>query len=105
VVEDPEVHCSYLQHELGIRYDGAGVDALLEVGPHRSEFYELQTRLQFVSGTWIADIDAAFPKRRDRRQVAGCPRYDGRKIRKLVRTPAAAGVQDVLPGHGHHVRL
>ena len=56
VVEDLEAARTYLEHELGARYDAARVDALLAHGPAMVDFLASRTALQFVSGTHIADI-------------------------------------------------
>src|ERR1700745_4023971 len=52
---------TYLKHVLGEHYDAARVDALLDAGRHMVSFFEQNTALQFVSGTWIADIQGHVP--------------------------------------------
>ncbi len=37
------------------------MDALLDAGRHMVSFFEQNTALQFVSGTWIADIQGHVP--------------------------------------------
>src|SRR4029453_11665186 len=61
IVEDVELPRTYLRHVLGDRFDAARVDALLAAGPHMVAFFQNRTSLQFVSGTWIADIQGHVP--------------------------------------------
>jgi succinate dehydrogenase/fumarate reductase flavoprotein subunit len=61
VVEDLDRPRTYLKHVLGEHYDAARVDALLDAGRHMVAFFEQNTALQFVSGTWIADIQGHVP--------------------------------------------
>ena len=52
---------TYLKHALGEHYDEPRVEALLENARHMVAFFEKHTALQFVSGTWIADIQGDLP--------------------------------------------
>jgi len=61
IVEDPELPRTYLRHELGNNYDAARVEAFLAAGPPMVDFFHKHTELQFVSGTWIADIHGNTP--------------------------------------------
>ncbi len=61
IVEDLDRPRTYLKHVLGEHYDAARVDALLDAGRHMVAFFEQNTALQFVSGTWIADIQGHVP--------------------------------------------
>ena len=61
IVEDVDRPRTYLKHVLGEHYDPARVDALLEAGPHMVAFFQRNTALEFVSGTWIADIQGHVP--------------------------------------------
>ena len=61
IVEDLDGPRTYLKHVLGEHYDAARVDALLDAGRHMVAFFEQNTALQFVSGTWIADIQGHVP--------------------------------------------
>ena len=61
IVEDVEEPRTYLKHALGENYDPPRVDALLRNAPHMVAFFEQHTSLQFVSGTWIADILGTLP--------------------------------------------
>jgi FAD binding domain len=61
IVEDLDGPRTYLKHVLGEHYDAARVDALLDAGRHMVSFFEQNTALQFVSGTWIADIQGHVP--------------------------------------------
>jgi succinate dehydrogenase/fumarate reductase flavoprotein subunit len=80
VVEDPELPRKYLRHVLGDDYDADRVDALLEAGPRMVAFFEHHTALQFVSGSWIADIRGNAPGAgTGGRSVAAKP-YDARKL-------------------------
>jgi succinate dehydrogenase/fumarate reductase flavoprotein subunit len=61
MVEDIEQPRTYLKHALGENYDEARVDTLLQNARHMVAFFETHTALQFVSGTWIADIQGHLP--------------------------------------------
>ncbi len=61
IIEDPRLPREYLRHILGDRYDPARVEAFLTAGPHMVAFFHRHTALQFVSGTWIADIQGHVP--------------------------------------------
>ena len=51
----------FLKNVLGERYDEARVEAFLDAGPQMVAFFEQHTALQFVTGTWIADIYGHLP--------------------------------------------
>jgi succinate dehydrogenase/fumarate reductase flavoprotein subunit len=85
IVEDLEQPRTYLKNVLGDRYDEARVDALLEAGPHMVGFFEHHTELQFVSGTWIADIQGHVPGAGTGGRSVGPKPYDGLKLRKELR--------------------
>ena len=61
VIEDIDEPRTYLKHALGENYDEPRVEALLDNGRHMVGFFENHTALQFVSGTWIADIQGDLP--------------------------------------------
>jgi len=61
IVEDAELPRTYLEHVLGEQYDAARVEMFLDAGRHMVAFFEQHTALQFVSGTWIADIQGNVP--------------------------------------------
>src|SRR5688572_7418839 len=61
VIEDVDAPRTYLEHALGNHYDEPRVEALLENARHMVGFFQKHTRLQFVSGTWIADIQGDLP--------------------------------------------
>lgn len=61
IVEDPAAPRTYLEHELGDRFDPARVDAFLEAAPHMVSFFERHTALQFADGNGIADIHGETP--------------------------------------------
>ncbi|HET7474994.1 MAG TPA: FAD-dependent oxidoreductase [Dermatophilaceae bacterium] len=61
IVEDIDAPRTYLRHALGENYDAARVEALLENARHMVAFFENHTAVQFVSGTWIADIQGDLP--------------------------------------------
>jgi succinate dehydrogenase/fumarate reductase flavoprotein subunit len=61
IIEDVDAPRTYLKHALGENYDEPRVEALLENARHMVGFFEKHTALQFVSGTWIADIQGDLP--------------------------------------------
>jgi succinate dehydrogenase/fumarate reductase flavoprotein subunit len=80
IVEDLELPRTYLRHELGSNYDAARVEAFLDAGPQMVEFFHNHTELQFVSGSWIADIHGNIPGAgTGGRSVAPEP-FDGRHL-------------------------
>jgi len=88
--EDPALPRTYLQHELGVNFDPARVDAFLETAPKMVAFFEKHTRLQFADGNAIADIHGDTPGAgTGGRSVIAAP-YDARelgtKLLKRLRT-------------------
>jgi succinate dehydrogenase/fumarate reductase flavoprotein subunit len=61
IIEDIDAPRTYLRHALGENYDEPRVEALLENARHMVGFFQQHTALQFVSGTWIADIQGDLP--------------------------------------------
>ena len=61
IVEDIDAPRTYLKHALGTHYDESRVEALLQNARHMVAFFENKTSLQFVSGSWIADIQGDLP--------------------------------------------
>jgi hypothetical protein len=61
IIEDVDAPRTYLQHALGQNHDAPRIEALLENSRHMVGFFEKHTALQFVSGTWIADIQGDLP--------------------------------------------
>ncbi|QVL19636.1 FAD-dependent oxidoreductase [Pseudomonas qingdaonensis] len=85
IVEDRSLPRTYLQHELGERFEPAMIDAFLEAAPHMVSFFERHTALQFADGNGIADIHGDTPGAgTGGRSVIAAP-YDGRKVGKLLR--------------------
>jgi succinate dehydrogenase/fumarate reductase flavoprotein subunit len=85
VVEDVEGPRTYLRNVLGDRFDPARVDALLAAGPHMVGFFENHTALQFVSGTWIADIQGHVPGAGTGGRSVGPKPFNGLMLRKELR--------------------
>ena len=80
--EDPALPRTYLQHELGVHFDPARVDAFLEAAPKMVAFFEKHTRLQFADGNAIADIHGDTPGAgTGGRSVIAAP-YDARQLDK-----------------------
>jgi succinate dehydrogenase/fumarate reductase flavoprotein subunit len=59
--EDPSLPRTYLEHELGERFNPAIVDAFLEAAPNMVSFFEKHTSLQFADGNGISDIHGDTP--------------------------------------------
>jgi succinate dehydrogenase/fumarate reductase flavoprotein subunit len=84
IIEDPELPRTYLRNELGNNYDAANIEAFLDAGPQMVAFFEKNTELQFVSGTWIADIHGNTPGAgTGGRSVAPQP-FNGRRLGKAL---------------------
>ena len=82
--EDPALPRTYLQHELGVHFEPARVDAFLEAAPQMVVFFEKHTRLQFADGNAIADIHGDTPGAgTGGRSVIAAP-YDARQLDKKL---------------------
>ncbi|MBH3427006.1 FAD-dependent oxidoreductase [Pseudomonas alkylphenolica] len=76
---------TYLEHELGERFDATMIDAFLDAAPHMVSFFERHTALQFADGNAIADIHGNTPGAgTGGRSVIAAP-YDGRQVGKLLK--------------------
>jgi succinate dehydrogenase/fumarate reductase flavoprotein subunit len=85
IIEDVDQPRTYLRHALGEKYDATRVDALLENGRHMVAFFEKHTSLQFVSGTWIADIQGHLPGAGTGGRSVGPKPINARRIRRELR--------------------
>lgn len=82
--EDPALPRTYLQHELGVHFEPARVDAFLDAAPQMVAFFEKHTRLQFADGNGIADIHGDTPGAgTGGRSVIAAP-YDARQLDKKL---------------------
>ncbi|MNM46355.1 FAD-dependent oxidoreductase [Pseudomonas sp. Hg5Tf] len=85
IIEDRSQPRTYLEHELGERFDAQMIDAFLEAAPNMVSFFERHTALQFADGNGIADIHGNTPGAgTGGRSVIAAP-YDGRKAGKLLK--------------------
>ncbi|WP_277963052.1 FAD-dependent oxidoreductase [Pseudomonas sp. RIT-To-2] len=83
--EDVSLPRTYLEHELGERFNPAIVDAFLEAAPRMVAFFEQHTSLQFSDGNAIADIHGDTPGAgTGGRSVIAAP-YDARQVGKLLK--------------------
>ena len=85
VVEDIDAPRTYLKHALGENYDEPRVEALLETSRHMVDFFEKRTSLQFVSGTWIADIQGDLPGAGTGGRSVGPKPINARRLSKVLR--------------------
>jgi succinate dehydrogenase/fumarate reductase flavoprotein subunit len=85
IVEDVDQPRTYLRHALGQEYDSPRVDALLANAPHMVAFFENHTSLQFMSGTWIADIQGDLPGAGTGGRSVGPKPINARRIRRDLR--------------------
>ncbi|HEV7932959.1 MAG TPA: FAD-dependent oxidoreductase [Actinomadura sp.] len=86
IVEDIDAPRTYLKHALGENYDEPRVEALLDNARHMVAFFENHTALQFVSGTWIADIQGDLPGAGTGGRSVGPKPINMRRIDKDLRT-------------------
>ena len=86
IVEDIDSPRTYLKHALGENYDEPRVEALLDNGRHMVAFFENRTALQFVSGSWIADIQGDLPGAGTGGRSVGPKPINMRRIKKALRT-------------------
>ena len=85
IVEDIDEPRTYLKHALGEDYDEPRVEALLQNSRHMVAFFEKHTALQFVSGSWIADIQGDLPGAGTGGRSVGPKPFNARKLRKDLR--------------------
>ncbi len=85
VVEDVEAPRTYLKHALGEEYDEPRVEAFLAQCPRMVAFFEQETALQFVSGTWVADILGDLPGAGTGGRSVGPKPYNARRLRRGLR--------------------
>ena len=85
IVEDIEGPRTYLKHALGEQYDEPRVDALLRNARHMVAFFENHTSLQFVSGSWIADIQGELPGAGTGGRSVGPKPINARRLRPELR--------------------
>ncbi|SPO68785.1 FAD-dependent oxidoreductase [Pseudomonas sp. JV241A] len=84
IIEERAQPRSYLEHELGERFDAPMIDAFLEAAPNMVSFFERHTQLQFADGNGIADIHGNTPGAgTGGRSVIAAP-YDGRQVGKKL---------------------
>ncbi len=85
IVEDIDAPRTYLKHALGENYDEPRVEALLENSRHMVAFFQERTSLQFVSGTWIADIQGELPGAGTGGRSVGPRPINARRLNKALR--------------------
>jgi succinate dehydrogenase/fumarate reductase flavoprotein subunit len=85
IVEDIDGPRTYLKHALGANYDEPRVEALLHNAPRMVAFFEDRTSLQFVSGSWIADIQGDLPGAGTGGRSVGPKPFNERRLRKDLR--------------------
>jgi len=85
IVEDIDQPRTYLKHALGENYDEARVEALLGNARHMVAFFDKHTALQFVSGTWIADIQGHLPGAGTGGRSVGPKPINARRLKKELR--------------------
>ncbi|KJK18199.1 FAD-dependent oxidoreductase [Pseudomonas sp. 2(2015)] len=84
IIEQRSQPRTYLEHELGERFDGPMIDAFLDAAPNMVSFFERHTALQFADGNGIADIHGNTPGAgTGGRSVIAAP-YDGRQLGKKL---------------------
>ena len=97
--EDPQQPRTYLQNELGSRYDAAQIDAFLDNAPRMVSFFEEKTALKFADGNAIPDVHGkVIGAGTQGHQVIAAP-YDARelgalnkRLRKTMRETSFAGM-------------
>ena len=85
IVEDIDAPRTYLKHALGENFDEPRVEALLENSRHMVAFFEQRTSMQFVSGTWIADIQGELPGAGTGGRSVGPKPINARRLNKELR--------------------
>ncbi|MEG0246244.1 MAG: FAD-dependent oxidoreductase [Pseudomonas sp.] len=85
IIEERAVVRTYLENELGDKFDDAMIDAFLDAAPRMVSFFERHTSLQFADGNGIADIHGNTPGAgTGGRSVIAAP-YDARHLGKLLK--------------------
>jgi len=85
IVEDLDGPRTYLKHALGEQYDEPRVEALLQNSGRMVAFFENHTSLQFVSGSWIADIQGDLPGAGTGGRSVGPKPINARRLPKELR--------------------
>lgn len=85
IVEDLDGPRTYLKHALGEHYDEPRVEALLQNSGRMVAFFENHTSLQFVSGSWIADIQGDLPGAGTGGRSVGPKPINARRLPKELR--------------------
>lgn len=84
IQEDPSRPRAYLQHELGVQFDAARVDAFLAQGPAMVDFFRQHTALQFIDGNGVPDFHGNTPDASTGgRSVCAAP-FDGRRLGRHI---------------------
>jgi succinate dehydrogenase/fumarate reductase flavoprotein subunit len=85
IVEDIDEPRTYLKHALGANYDERRIEAFLHNAPRMVAFFQNRTSLQFVSGSWIADIQGDLPGAGTGGRSVGPKPFNERMLRKDLR--------------------
>jgi succinate dehydrogenase/fumarate reductase flavoprotein subunit len=85
IVEDLDAPRTYLKNALREHYDEPRVEALLENSRHMVAFFSECTALQFVSGSWIADIEGDLPGAGTGGRSVGPKPINARRLPKQLR--------------------
>ena len=74
---------TYLEHELGHRFDPQRLDAFLVDGPKMVEFFEQHSAVSFVPGLATPDFHSELPGCAIGRPICAAP-FDGRQLGPLI---------------------
>ena len=85
IVEDIDEPRTYLKHALGANYDEPRVEALLQNAGTWWRSSRSTPSLQFVSGSWIADIQGDLPGAGTGGRSVGPKPFNARRLRKDLR--------------------
>lgn len=80
VMDDDEASRTYLRHEIGDRYDQSLIEAFLEQGPRMVEFFQAETRVQFINGAGIPDFHGRVPGAAAGNRAIGTAPFNGREL-------------------------
>lgn len=84
IVEEQAKPLSYLQHELGARFDAAQTQAFMDAGPQMVDFFRRNTALQFIDGNAIPDFHGNTPDAaKGGRSVCAAP-FDGKRLGRHI---------------------
>jgi succinate dehydrogenase/fumarate reductase flavoprotein subunit len=83
--DDRDAARTYLRHELGSGYDEKLVEAFLAHGPRMIDFFQKETKVQFINGATMPDFHGGSPGAAVGNRAVGAAPFDGRELGDSIR--------------------